>query len=218
MHVPIQESVASIIYTIAPSVKICTALYRPVRSRKYRHSTRYASAKMLQETKLETSNRPGRHMKRATGTRKKTPSTAAAMILRCSATCSNAGIRLATNSHTVKEMARPTPAHTPVRTPESCKTRAISRLENRSLTCINGRASKGHQGTNPELRGMLRDIGCNGRSGDAFVTGAVDRGHSIPIRVVGSYRSITIRGGEQQVRRNELAPVLLLLAAIDAIA
>src|SRR5580658_4427118 len=199
MHVPIQESVASIIYTIAPSVKICTALYRPVRSWKYRHSTRYASAKMLQETKLETSNRPGLHMKRAIGTRKTTPSTAAAMILRCSARCSKDRKRLATTSHTVKEMARPAPAHTPVRTPESCETRASSPLENHSLTLINAGLPRSHWNTNPGLRGMLRDVGCRGRSGGAFVAGAVDGGHSIPILMAWSYRSITIRGGEQQV-------------------
>jgi hypothetical protein len=64
---------------------------------------------------------------------------------------------------------------------------------------------------------MLRDVGCRGRSGDAFVAGAVDGGHSIPILMAWSYRSITIRRGEQQVPRNELALVLLLLAPIDTI-
>src|SRR5216683_3195435 len=65
---------------------------------------------------------------------------------------------------------------------------------------------------------MLRNVGEHGRAGDAFVPGAVDGGDAIPIMAFEPYRSITIRRGEQQVRRDELAWIAFLVAAIDAVA
>src|ERR1700722_12591925 len=71
---------------------------------------------------------------------------------------------------------------------------------------------------NPGLGRMLRDVGGYLRGGSALVAGEVDGSHAVPILMTGRDRSITIRGGEQQILCHERAPFAFALAAVDAIA
>ncbi len=63
----------------------------------------------------------------------------------------------------------------------------------------------------------MRDSSIRGRARCAFVTGAVDGGHTIPVAVAGLHRRITKSRGEQKIRGQQLAPSALLLTPIDAI-
>src|ERR1700733_1717387 len=71
---------------------------------------------------------------------------------------------------------------------------------------------------NPGLGRMLRDVGGYLRGGCALITREVDGSHAVPILMAGRHRSITIRGGEQQVLRDEGTFFAFALAAVDAVA
>ena len=64
---------------------------------------------------------------------------------------------------------------------------------------------------------MLRDVGGYLRGGGALVAGEVDGGHAVPIPMAGRHRSITIRGGEQQILRDERATLALDVTSKQAV-
>lgn len=65
---------------------------------------------------------------------------------------------------------------------------------------------------------MLRDVGGYLRGGCALITGEVDGSHAIPILMAGRDTSITIRGREQQILRDEQTSLAFDIATVYPIA